>query len=244
VNQKLEIAKRRDHLQSRIDVWNKKANEYLTSAELDDGLDLHDLVCQDGEGYEILQDDTVLTDTDADADADTDNKSGSLPTSHRRSAEDLTLYFPSSFASEMFPKQALGELSLRQGQANDSLHCLRIALGKKSFLFRTNVRSAKSQQRKTRAWAEVSNVDTEVRQHARIYNNCRRRMVRLEAEAEVLERYRVLTHGDLKISTAIATPNARGQRSTHLAWFWNMDVQADTDTDGWMEECRSIFIFR
>jgi len=63
-------------------------------------------------------------------------------------------------------------------------------------------------------------------------------MIQLGAAADVLDRYKVLTRIDLKISTAIAEPNARGERNTHLAWFWNMDVQADTDAESWMEECK------
>lgn len=231
-------------MQGRIDGWNAKADEYLQPADLDMGLDLQDLLEQYGD-----------TDADADADAEAESDSVSdtetdvasdaevidiLPTVQKGrqvSAENQTLYLPSSFPATTFQVESCKELSLRHGQANDALHNLRIALGKKSFLFRNNIRSAKSQQKKTRAWSEVNAVDGSVRYQAKIYNSTRRHMIRLGADAGILDRYKILTKGQLKVSTAIATPNARGQRNTQLAWFWNMDSKADTDSDDWMEEC-------
>ncbi|KAG2062551.1 hypothetical protein BDR04DRAFT_1165017 [Suillus decipiens] len=47
------------------------------------------------------------------------------------------------------------EMSLRERQANDALHNLRIHLYNKAILFRTTVRQAKSQALKTRAWSQV-----------------------------------------------------------------------------------------
>ena len=50
-------------------------------------------------------------------------------------AEVATLLLPSSFSTCQFPDQCQKEISLRQGQATDALHNLRIVLTKKSFLF-------------------------------------------------------------------------------------------------------------
>jgi hypothetical protein len=61
----LEIAERRERLQTRIDTWNKKAEEYLHSPGLDDGEDLLDI---------------LGTDADADADADLDIRLNTSPT--------------------------------------------------------------------------------------------------------------------------------------------------------------------
>ncbi|KAG2747997.1 hypothetical protein P692DRAFT_20735304, partial [Suillus brevipes Sb2] len=47
----------------------------------------------------------------------------------------------------------LKEILLREGQANDALHAIRVNLADKAVLFRTTVWSAKSQARSTRAWA-------------------------------------------------------------------------------------------
>ena len=46
---------------------------------------------------------------------------------------------------------AKAELRLWEGQLNDSLHHIRIALGHKSYLFRNNMRPARTQRLKTRA---------------------------------------------------------------------------------------------
>ena len=55
------------------------------------------------------------------------------------------------------------ELMLREGQANDALHSLRITIGMKSVALRTSVRqSKKSQKKKTRAWREVQNLEKTV----------------------------------------------------------------------------------
>lgn len=249
MNQKVELTKRRDTLQSRINAWNHKADQYLSTSNIDEEQELQDMLDQDAEEsgqtdaeVEHLADQSAH---DADANTDTELESASeatdlhfqKSTADALSTDNIQLYLPSSFALTRFPVPAAKELELRLGQANDALHNLRIALGKKSFLFRSHVRAARSQQRKTRAWSEVSSVDADVRQQARIYALTRRKMIVLGATDEILDRYKALKYADLKISTAIATPNEPGQRDTRLSWFWSMDVQADADADDWMEEC-------
>jgi hypothetical protein len=244
VNQKLDITKRRHRLEGRINSWNQKANQFLHSEELDDEQELQDILEQDAEELQTSQStEGSSEDTDIDTDIEPESASEVTDPLGLLSAENIRLYLPSSFASNRFPEHARKELDLRLGQANDALHNLRIALGKKSFLFRSHVRAAKSQQRKTRAWSEVSGVEADVRQQARIYAWTRRKMVDLGAGAETLDRYKILRHTDLKISTAVATPNAPGQRDVRLSWFWNMDIQADAETDNWMEECEYITAF-
>jgi hypothetical protein len=66
----------------------------------------------------------------------------------------------------------LQEISLREGQANDSLHAIRVNLADKAVLFRTTVRSAKSQSRSTRAWARVHSVDRILHLNVHIYSKC------------------------------------------------------------------------
>lgn len=251
--QKVELTKRRDTLQSRINPWNHKADQYLGMSNIDEEQELQDMLDQDAEEDGTTDADVdnladpLANDADADTDTDADDEleSASEATDlhfHRSTAdallaEHIQLYLPSSFALTRFPVLAAKELELRLGQANDALHNLRIALGKKSFLFRSHVRAARSQQKKTRAWAEVSSVDADVRQQGRIYASTRRKMIALGATDEILDRYKALKYADLKISTAIATPNAPGQRDVRLSWFWSMNVQADADVDDWMEEC-------
>lgn len=83
------------------------------------------------------------------------------------------------------------ELMLREGQANDALHSLRITIGMKSVALRTSVRqSKKSQKKKTRAWREVQNLEKTVVEQARIYNlawNAIKRLSVSEAEGNLIE---------------------------------------------------------
>jgi hypothetical protein len=137
------------------------------------------------------------------------------------------------------------EIGLRIGQANDALHQIRIALAQKSFLFRTSIRNAKSQQKKTRAWQTVHSVETSVRQHASIYCKARRALIHLGAEKSVISKYQVLKKADLKASTAIIDVRIPSRSEATLSWFWNMDIKGDTENHSWMaeRECRLTMIY-
>ncbi|KAG1761668.1 hypothetical protein EV702DRAFT_1207062 [Suillus placidus] len=128
------------------------------------------------------------------------------------------------------------EMSLREGQANDALHNLRIHLCNKAILFRTTVRQAKSQALKTRAWSQVTSVQQAVSLHASIYTKTRKQMMKLEPGQEQLQKYKPLLREQLKISTAVGDPNARGQRNESLAWFWSVEVDLGGPDQSWNEE--------
>src|SRR6266404_4761546 len=134
------------------------------------------------------------------------------------------------------------ELGLREGQLNDSLHHIRIALGHKSYLFRNDICPACTQRLKTRAWAEVHAVEATVQHHARVYTLARKAIVDLGADSVLLDRYKVLTLQDLSVKTSVIAPQVRGQWNKSLPWFWTMDVRRYTDIGGWMEDCMCSFI--
>ncbi|KAG1863518.1 hypothetical protein DFJ58DRAFT_724933 [Suillus subalutaceus] len=90
------------------------------------------------------------------------------------------------------------EIALREGQANDALHAIRVHLGDKAVIFRNTL-------------AKLPDHD-------------------------LLKKYLPLKKEDLKASSAVADPNARGQRDTTLSWFWSLDVQGDTSRNDWMTE--------
>ncbi|KAH8988705.1 hypothetical protein EDB83DRAFT_2305041 [Lactarius deliciosus] len=80
-------------------------------------------------------------------------------------AEDIPLLLPSSLgwewcASHSVKTLAMKEAKLRYAQASDSIHRIRLALGFKSALFRTQVQDAQTQKTKTRAWTAVHSVDS------------------------------------------------------------------------------------
>ncbi|KAL4075203.1 hypothetical protein V8B97DRAFT_2022219 [Scleroderma yunnanense] len=95
------------------------------------------------------------------------------------------------------------------GQANDCLH--------EAVIFWRDVRHA---------WGWIASTDATLQHYARIYCQCCRQMVALDASMDILDQY------------SIAEPNARGHQDDTLAWFWTMDLPCDTDKNDWMSECK------
>ncbi|KAG2111303.1 uncharacterized protein F5147DRAFT_573626, partial [Suillus discolor] len=123
------------------------------------------------------------------------------------------------------------EIALHEGQANDALHAIRVHLGDKAVLFCNTVRSAKSQASSTRAWTRVRSVETAVNLNASIYSKCQSQLAKL-SDHDLLKKYIPLKKDDLKASSAVADPNARGQRDTTLSWFWSLDCLVLPDISG------------
>lgn len=133
------------------------------------------------------------------------------------------------------------ELQLRCGQANDSLHEIRLALANKAVLFRTEVRHASGHAKTTRAWSKVNALDAILGRHVAVYRRCRKAMINLGADDATLGRYQMLRDEDLKVSTMATEPNARGHRNESLAWFWTVDITGETETNDWMSECMCYY---
>ena len=158
-------------------------------------------------------------------------------------SEDAPLCLPSTLGTEVCVQRGLQqladqELQLRQGQANDALHLIRLSLGYKSFLFRKSVRVADSHREKLRSWGEVGAVEKSVKHQARVYSTARQAMIKLGARREIMDRYRVLKREDLKVSTALIHPNAHGLAGASLSWIWGADVGGDPQSAEWMDECK------
>jgi hypothetical protein len=125
-------------------------------------------------------------------------QSGHGSTDHMANTEHISLCLPSHFGRNWCNQNAAEdlaktELHLREGQLNDSLHHIRIALGHKSSLFRHNIHLAHTQRLKTHAWVEVHAVESTVQHHARVYNRAQQVMVDLGASTNLLDRYKVLS---------------------------------------------------
>ena len=164
-------------------------------------------------------------------------------------AELVVLPLPSYLGKHHFYKLGVGglvdqELQLRQGQANNTLHELQLALADKAVIFQKDVRHATNYNRNTRAWAKIATTEAIVQRHARIYHQCCMQMMALGASPDILSWYQELRDIDLRVSTAIANPNARGHRDDTLAWFWTMDVPWDTAINNWMSECWSFCLVK
>jgi hypothetical protein len=232
---KLDVARRRERLQARIESFHRQAAQFWTADSMDPtlnsvdkGKDREDLAC------------------DSDEEADEEEAFfGSSTLDEPYAPEHVLLLLPSNIGLEACEEHGYltysrQEFQLRVGQANDALQGLRLALSRKAVIFRVRLRPATTKTRKLRSWDQIRMVDVNVRYHARIYTEARAAMIRLGATNEDLERYQVLLKDHLTLTTARIEPSLRGQRNTSLAWFWTMDVKSDTDNAQGMVECKCI----
>ncbi|KAG1853045.1 hypothetical protein F4604DRAFT_1933503 [Suillus subluteus] len=230
--QKLAIARHRDRLQGQIDEFVRVAVTFLGD-QLDeyDKLDLMTMMLDAAE-----LDSAGSSSDDPDRPDDEDR----YDTPVKFTPETLVIPLPSNIGIERCTKWGvadlvLQEISLREGQANDALHAIRVNLADKAVLFCTTVWSAKSQARSTRAWAQVHSVDKILHLNVQMYSKCRSQLVHLSAD-DLLAKLQPLEKADLNATTVVADPNARSQRNSTLAWFWSIDVQGDSTSNDWMNE--------
>lgn len=131
------------------------------------------------------------------------------------------------------------ELELRQGQANDSLEGLMLALCTQGLLLRTKVRNAEGTKGKTRAFDEVAQVRREVEASVRSYRRARKAILALSTDPQLAEKYPPIVKKDLR--TADVTDERRlGQSNDNLAWFWKLGAEK-AGKDEWTEECELYF---
>jgi len=243
----MDIALKRARLQERVDTFQKQAAAILQAAgdSWDSTLGRETYIGAEFDGIDEGEDDDEFSLPAEEHDQVQTMVNGSADASI--DAEYIALHLPSHFGRNWCSGNAAedlaqAELRLREGQLNDSLHHIRIALGHKSFLFRHDIRPARTQRLKTRAWAEVHAVESTVQHHARVYIRGRKAIVDLGAGTDLLDRYKVLRRQDLSVKTSVIAPHVRGQRNKSLPWFWTMDVRRDTDVGEWMEDCKSSII--
>ncbi|KAF9218809.1 hypothetical protein BS17DRAFT_863800 [Gyrodon lividus] len=100
------------------------------------------------------------------------------------------------------------ELELRQGQAKEALHNIRLNLGHRSFLYQTSVWQVKhSQQKKSHAWGTIHQVNAVLKLHTAAYCHCRKLMVTLGSSPAMLEKYQVLKPEHLESRTIEIDPS-------------------------------------
>lgn len=162
-------------------------------------------------------------------------------------AEQITLPLPSAYGIRMCQGRlapgAKVELRLREGQANDILHELRVAIAHKSFIYRTQIRKGApttSFVTRLRSHDDAFTVQSTIGYTARIYSRCRAAMESLDAPQHLLNRYQQLAPSDIVASTAVMDPNARGQRNAGLSWIWQ--TMTTTENPAFMTESMSIFL--
>jgi hypothetical protein len=145
VVEKAELLEQRCRLTVRITAFERKGNPFL---KLDD----HVRWATEVDGESAEEDDIYYSD-----DSDADDPPETMP-------ETKALALPSSLVPGEIEQLGLDKLAgkeaaLQQGQINDALEGLRMALGEKSLLFRTQVRNSKSQRTSLKAWDNVNKQD-------------------------------------------------------------------------------------
>ncbi|KAI9445916.1 hypothetical protein H4582DRAFT_2052055 [Lactarius indigo] len=216
-DQQRDITLKRARLQERVDTFQKQAANFI-GASADGEDDSWGDTSANGV-YTSVEFDSI----DGDDDQNTPSTSGHGQTQlsedsqadHSVDAKHMLLHLPSQLGHNWCNKNAAEDLA-------------KVELN--------NVRLARTQRLKTRAWAEVHAAESTVQHHARVYMCGQQAIVHLEASAFLLDRYKVLTRQDLSVKTSIIAPQVRGQRNKSLPWFWTMDVRRDADVGEWMED--------
>ncbi|KAF8258431.1 hypothetical protein EI94DRAFT_1815350 [Lactarius quietus] len=136
-------------------------------------------------------------------------------------AEDITILLPSSLGWEWCLSHghetlAVKESKLRFAQATDSIHRIRLALGFKSALFRSQVRHAHMQKTKSWAWSAVHGVDAMVYAHAQNYSMARDAYIKVRDPSVNATELPPLQLTDLRVNTAILGAKQQGQWNRQL----------------------------
>lgn len=167
----------------------------------------------------------------------------SIPIESVHDTETKVIFLPSMIGLERCTKLGIQsliqkEIALRVGQANDSLEAIRLAIGEKSFRFRKQLRLAASKKKKTRSWDGIHIVGKRLQHYRLIYRQARHALSRLGLPQENLaNEFRQLTDDDLRTSTAVMEPNARGQRKKELSWIWQRTGMRISNQTTLVNEC-------
>ncbi len=133
-----------------------------------------DMILDEGEGEDEDEDDVASGDGDGDY-LDGPGEEGDDEDEVTKDPERMQVIMPSSFNCADITRLGLDnladqELELRQGQANDALEHLRLALGEKALLWWTKVQPANTNKKCTRAWDDIKAAHRKVEKHVRSYH--------------------------------------------------------------------------
>jgi len=112
------------------------------------------------------------------------------------------------------------EIRERAKQARRQIARLRDLIADISFQYSHVVRNAPRKGFRTAAQKRVRVLHHELSFNARLYSQCRSRLITLNCGERLLRMFRVLTRQDLKASTEILKPNEQGSSSIKLSWIW------------------------
>lgn len=239
--EKLEIAQRRGKLSTRISAYQHRARQWLQLTEEE----------EDDESYSYEDTHLFLETDDGEiclAPVDQMERNAPDATGVLERPEHFRLALPSTLGMPICRMRHLqnaveAECELRVGQANDALQGVRLAIARKAFVFRHQVRHAVNKKHKTRAYTKIQLTDTSLRYHAQLYRQSRGALKQLNAGPDLLKRFQELKPEHLKTTTTFIDYRTPGMKHKTLAWFWHLDVQGDSIDDSLMLECEWINAF-
>src|SRR5580700_9507797 len=195
-SQRTSIEDRCQKLEARLNTFSQKAEEIMGKSGDEETVILPQFTGFQKESQEEPEEESgsenegsnslLLEDPDDDDDYEEDN--------NLQAPENTALCMPSSLTPEDIERLGLQsladqELKLQEGQANDCLMGLWMALGHKAVLFCTKMRNSSTSVGKTRAWDDVKAVNVKVNKHARGYRCAHNALERLGADDATMRRY-------------------------------------------------------
>ncbi|TEB23531.1 hypothetical protein FA13DRAFT_1567856, partial [Coprinellus micaceus] len=132
------------------------------------------------------------------------------------------------------------ELELRIAQAYESLHKIRVEVGHKSFLFRSNIRLAREKKERLRGYAGVRSANRVINLFRGHYDIARWSIIRLKAPASITSKLKVLLPHHVRALPAIYDHKVRGERNKPAPWIWGIDVAGDAMAEPYLEELHRV----
>ena len=233
--EQIEITKRRSRLLNRITDHQRRAHQYLQT------------VLPEDDDYSFEPSEVYMVGLDGELDLVT-NALASNPFLSREAGprpECFRISLPSGMSKTVRGVHGLDhaaelEVQLQVGQCNDALKAIRLALGQKAFLFRTQIRPKGPKTGKTKSWDGIHAVDQTLRLHAQIYRSAREALIDLQASKLITDRFKPLETAQLKTSTTLLNPSESGWKHGQLPWFWYLDVAGDSISATHLRECKSL----
>lgn len=222
--EKIDLSKRRGKLRVRVAEHQKKARRFLKLTEDE----------EDRENFDFEEAEVLLDTDDLASDVDVFYESTEI--------EKYSIAMPSSLSATIWEDRSLrkavqAETQLRIGQCNDALQGIRMAIGKKAFIYVSDVRKAKNTKGKTKSYDAIKVAHKALQHQAQIYRSSRKALVDLGADTELLQKYQMLHTSQLSTKDTFLDVTERGQKHLNLPWFWNLDVEGDSEDNARMEEC-------